>query len=82
MADVPFLVGSRNLSVLEVKIVLRPTVCWPVCLGVKHPYGAQEQVFTTIRQLRVCCCWTGLSFTIAADPRQRSHSQVRVPRVS
>jgi hypothetical protein len=24
----------------------------------------------------------GLSFTIAADPRQRSHSQVRIPRVS
>jgi hypothetical protein len=23
--------------------------------------------------------WTGLSFTIAAGPRQRSHSQVRVP---
>jgi hypothetical protein len=57
----------------------------PVCLGVKHPSGAYDQIFITVRQLRVCWCGalsdeiTGLPFTIAASPRQRTHSRVRVP---
>jgi hypothetical protein len=34
----------------------------PVCLGAKHPCGASDQIFITIRQLRVC--WYGaLSLT-------------------
>jgi hypothetical protein len=66
--------------------MLRPTVSRPVCLGIKHPSGAYDQIFNTVRQLRVC--WygtpyltkrTGLSFTIAAGPCQRSHCRVRVP---
>jgi hypothetical protein len=28
----------------------------PVCLGIKHTSGAYNQIFTTVRQLRLCCC--------------------------
>jgi hypothetical protein len=27
-----------------------------VCLGVKHPSGVYDQIFVTVRQLRVCLC--------------------------
>jgi hypothetical protein len=47
---------------------------------------AYDQIHITVRQLRVCWCGVlsltrgrGLSFTMAAEPRQRSHSRVRVP---
>jgi hypothetical protein len=68
--------------------VLRQTVSRPVCLGVKCLSGAYDQFFITVRQMRVCWCGalsderTGLPFTIAAGPRQRSHSWVRVQRDS
>jgi hypothetical protein len=74
--------------VLSLSLILRPTVSRPVCLGIKHPSGAYDQIFITLRQLRVC--WygtlsderTGLPFKIAAGPRQRSHFRVLVPRDS
>jgi hypothetical protein len=50
-----------------------------------HPSGAQD-LFITVREFRVCWCETDdrtdLSFTTAAGPHQRSHSQGRVPRNS
>jgi hypothetical protein len=59
----------------------------PACLGVKPPSEAQDQIFCTVKTVGGLLTWgalsderTGLSFTTAAIPRQRSHSQVRVSR--
>jgi hypothetical protein len=67
-------------SLVKVKIMLRPTFNRPVCFGVKPHLGLHYQTFVgllvwdAISDERV-----GLSFTIAAGPRQRNNSRVRLP---
>jgi hypothetical protein len=41
--EVPY--ESRRSLILS--LMLRPTVSWPVCLGINHPFGAYDQIFVS-----------------------------------
>jgi hypothetical protein len=55
LAGLQWSYSTRKVKV-KVKVILRPTVNRPVCLGIKHTSGAYDQIFITVRQLRVCSC--------------------------
>jgi hypothetical protein len=42
--------------IVESSLMLWPTVSRQVCLGIKHPFGAYDQILITVRQLWVCWC--------------------------
>jgi hypothetical protein len=76
------------LKTEKVKVTLRPMVSRPVCL-VSNPTCGPKPDFYYWQTVACLLMWgalseerTGLSFTIAAGSRQRSHSQVQVPRDS
>jgi hypothetical protein len=45
-----------SLLSLRLTFILRQTDSRPVCLGIKHQFGAYDQIYITVRQLRVSCC--------------------------
>jgi hypothetical protein len=47
---------SSQLPNSKFKVMLRSTIRRPVCLGVKHPSVAEDYIFVSVRQLRVCWC--------------------------
>jgi hypothetical protein len=52
-----FLCQSQSQSQsLSFSLVLRSTVSRPIYLGIKHPSGAYDKIFITVRQLRVYWC--------------------------
>jgi hypothetical protein len=79
VSDWPLLLLELSLS-----LMLRPTVSRPVRLGVKPHLGPKNKFYycQTVAGLFISDERTGLSFTIAAGPRQRSHCRIRVLRNS
>jgi hypothetical protein len=52
-----FCPASSSLSLvssLSLSLILRSMVSRAICLGIKHPSGAYDQIFIIVRLLRVC----------------------------
>jgi hypothetical protein len=51
-----FSINKKFWRELSLSLILRPTISRPVCLGIKRPSGAYDQIFITVTQLRVRWC--------------------------
>jgi hypothetical protein len=52
--SISFLLHSTTTDRVRVRVILRPTVSRPVCLGIKHTSRAYDQIFITVRPLLGC----------------------------
>jgi hypothetical protein len=79
---------TRPTSQIKLKVTLRLEVSQPVWLGVKLHFGPRPDLYyyQAVAALVICGSLsderTALSFTTAADPRQRDESWVRFQRDS
>jgi hypothetical protein len=55
--------------------MVRPTFSRPVCLGIKYPSGAFDQIFITVRRLRVCSEGLGFFITTLHGPNSKYRFQ-------
>jgi hypothetical protein len=46
-------IWRANFLYLFLPVILRLTVSRPVCLGIRHPSGDRDQIFISVRHLRV-----------------------------
>jgi hypothetical protein len=56
MTNDELIMNQFRVQSSEFRVMLRPTVSRPVCLGIKHPSGAYDQIFITVARLSVCWC--------------------------
>jgi hypothetical protein len=47
--EISLFVASYDATSAPVSLMLRPTVSRPLCLWIKHPFGAYDQIFITVR---------------------------------
>jgi hypothetical protein len=61
-------ITAMSLS-LSLSLMLRPKVSRPVCLGIKHPSGAYDQVFISVRNTE--CVWQLRSWFLGSSSLTR-----------